>query len=201
MLRAANGQESNKGNLHTRQRAEGKPRGVTDVEPGAVASHADQNEGVQGQQIGDEDISTPRRDHVSVKQRGQRAPEHGAVLDSLNPQEEGEDKQEDSNGLVVVTTGDRTRDIPRRDAHEGCGEQSGGGRGDHFGGQEVCRERSETGETWGEEDTDVTDVDWEREGAQEVVDSTASDHQSGVQRATGDTTERMPCAWICVSLL
>jgi hypothetical protein len=27
-----------------------------------------------------------------------------------------------------------------------------------------------------------------------VVDSTAGDHQSGVQRTTGDTTERMPCA-------
>jgi hypothetical protein len=34
-----------------------------------------------------------------------------------------------------------------------------------------------------------------------MVDSTAGDHQSGVQRTTGDTTERMPCAWICVSLL
>ena len=194
VLRTANGQETDERNLHTRKRTERIPRSVADVEPGAVASHADQNEGVQGQQVRDEDVSTPRRHHVSVEQRGQCAPEHRPVLDSLDPQEKGENEQEDGNGLVVVTTGDRARNVTGCDAHEGCCEQTGGGGGDHLGGQEVCSKRGKAGAGWGEEDTNVANVDGEGEEAQDVVDDTAGDHQSGVESTTSNATEGVPCS-------
>lgn len=194
VLRTANGQETNEGNLHTRKRAECIPRSVADVEPGAVASHADQHEGVQRQQVGDEDISTPCGDHVAVEQRGQRAPEHGTLLDSLDPQVEGEDEEEDGDSLVVVATSNRTRDVTGGDTHEGCGEQASGGGGDHLGGQEVGRERGKTRESWGEEHADVTNVDGEGEGAEKVVDGTAGNHQTGVEGTTSNATKGMPCS-------
>ena len=60
VLATADGQETDEGNLHTRKRTERIPRSVADVQSRAVSSHADQDESVQGQQVGDEDVSTPR---------------------------------------------------------------------------------------------------------------------------------------------
>lgn len=60
VLATADGQEPDEGNLHTRKRTERIPRSVADIQPRAVSSHADQDESVQGQQVGDEDVSTPR---------------------------------------------------------------------------------------------------------------------------------------------
>ena len=60
VLATADRQETNKGNLHTRKRAERIPRCVANVQPRAVSSHADQDENMQRQQVGNEDVSTPR---------------------------------------------------------------------------------------------------------------------------------------------
>jgi hypothetical protein len=59
---------------------------------------------MQRQQIGDEHVTTPRRHHVSVEQCGQRSPHGRSILQTLNPEEERKNQQEDGNGLVVVTT-------------------------------------------------------------------------------------------------
>jgi len=100
------GQEADERNLHTGKRAKRIPRCIADIKPWAVPAHADQNKGMQRQQVGNEHISTPSRYHVSIEQRGQRAPEHGSILNSLDPQEEGEYKQEDGYGFVVVASSD-----------------------------------------------------------------------------------------------
>jgi hypothetical protein len=156
---------------------------------------------MQRQQVRDEHISTPCRHHVSVEQRGQRAPEHGSVLDCLDPEEKGKDQQEDSNSLVIVTSCDRTRNVTGCDAHEGCGEKTGGRGSNHLVGQKISRERGEAGEGRGEEYADVTNVDGESQEAEGVVDDAAGYHQSGVESATGDSSERMPCSYSshCVS--
>ena len=85
MLTATNGQETDEGNLHARKCAQRIPRSIADVKTRAVPPHADQHECVQRQQVGNEDITTPRRHHVSVEQRRERTPEHRPVLDRLDP--------------------------------------------------------------------------------------------------------------------
>lgn len=124
MLATPDGQETDKGNLHARQCSQSVPSGVADVQPRAETSHADQNEGMQRQQVGDEDVSTPSANHVSVEQGSQASPHNASDLDGLDPEVEGEDKQEDGNGLVIVTAGDGSRDVTGRNTHEDGGEQT-----------------------------------------------------------------------------
>jgi hypothetical protein len=124
VLATPDGQETNEWNLHAGQRSEGVPSRVADVQPGAESTHADQDEGVQRQQVCDEDVSTPCADHVSVEERSQATPHNASNLDGLDPEVEGEDQEEDGNGLVVVAAGDGTRDVARRNAHEDGGEQT-----------------------------------------------------------------------------
>ena len=88
-------------------------------------------------QVRDENISTPSGDHVPIEQGSQGSPHDRTVLDSLDPQEEGEDKQENGNGLVVVASGDGSRDITGRDAHECRSEETSRGRSGHLAGKEV----------------------------------------------------------------
>lgn len=149
---------------------------------------------MQRQQVSDEDVSTPRRHHVSVEQGRQSAPEHGSVLDRLDPQEKGKDKQEDGNGLVVVTSCDGSRNVAGRDAHEGGREQTSRGRRDHLGCQEIRGERREAREGGCQEDTYVANVDGEGESAEEVVDDTAGNHQSGVESTARHSAQRVPCS-------
>ena len=88
---ASNWEEADKGDLHARQSANGIPSRVTNVQPWAVPSHTYENKGMQREQVCDEDVAAPRRDHVSIEERGQRAPEGRAIFHRLDPQEEGED--------------------------------------------------------------------------------------------------------------
>jgi hypothetical protein len=193
VLATANGQESDERDLHTRERAERIPRAVADIESGTIATHTNQNEGVQREQIRDEDVSTPCRHHVSVKQRGHGAPKHRSILNGLDPKEEGEDQQENRNSLVVITARNRTRDVTRGNAHERGGKEPSGGRRDHLIGQKVGRERGKTRETGCKEDTDVSYVDRESEETEGVIDDAAGYHQSGVEGTASNSSERMPC--------
>lgn len=95
-------QEANERNLHASQRAQCVPSGVADIETRAVASHADQHEDVQWQQVGDEHVSTPGADHVAIEERAKSAPHDASELHSLDPEVECKDQQEDCNGLVIV---------------------------------------------------------------------------------------------------
>lgn len=196
MLATANGEETDERNLHTRKRTQSVPRSVANVQPWAVSSHTDENESVQRQQVGNEDITTPRRHHVSIEQGSAGAPEHGSVLDSLDPEVKGKDEEEDGNGLVVITSCHGSRNVTRRDAHEGGREQASGGRRDHFRGQEVCSKRSEAGEGGRKEDTDVANVNGEGNGAEEVVNDAAGNHESGVESTTSNSSQRMPCSYM-----
>jgi hypothetical protein len=125
VVTVANGQEADKGNLHTGKRSKRIPGRVADVQTRAVSAHAQQDKDVQGEQVGDEDITTPGRDHVSVEQGGKGTPHDRTLLDTLDPEIEGEDEQEDGNGLVVVTACNRTRNVTRGNAHEDGGQETG----------------------------------------------------------------------------
>lgn len=166
MLATPNGQETHKRNLHASEGAQRIPRRVANIQPGAIPAHADEHKRMQRQQIGNEHITTPRANHVPIEERTHGAPKHGAILDRLDPQEEGEDEQENSNGLVVVATGHGARNVSGRDAHEGGGEEASRRRVDHLRREQVRGQGGETGEGGREENANVADVDGEREEAQ-----------------------------------
>ena len=42
-------------------------------------------------QVGDEHISTPSRDHISIEQGAKSSPENGSYFDSLDPEVERKD--------------------------------------------------------------------------------------------------------------
>jgi len=61
---------------------------------------------------------------------------------------------------------------------------------------QVCRERSQTGETRREEHTDVADVNGHVDPLEEAPDETSGHHETGVDGATDGTSERVPCCWV-----
>lgn len=124
MFTASDGKEPDERNLHACQSTEGVPSGVADVQPGAETTHADQNERMQRQKVGDEHVSAPSADHVTVEERSEATPHDASNLDGLDPQVEGEDQQEDGNCLVVVAASDRSRDVSWSNAHEDSREQT-----------------------------------------------------------------------------
>lgn len=85
MLTTSHWQKSYKRYLHTCERSKSEPGAVAYIQTWAIASHADEYEGVQGKQVGDEYIASPCRDHVSVEERRQRSPHGRAFLDRFDP--------------------------------------------------------------------------------------------------------------------
>ena len=118
---------------------------------------------MQGDKIGDEDVTSPSRHHVAVEERCESSPHDRSVLDSLNPKEECENKQENSNGLIVVTPSHRSGDVARRYSHEACRQKTRRWRGRHFGREEIHRKSCQPRTSRGEEDADVSNVDRYRE--------------------------------------
>jgi hypothetical protein len=127
MLATPDWQEPDEWNLHAGESTKSIPRSIADVESRAIPTHADQYESVQRKQVRDEDVTTPGRNHVSVEQRGQRTPEDGSILDSLDPKEERKNQQEDSNSFIVITPSDRARNVSGSNSHESGGKKPSGG--------------------------------------------------------------------------
>ena len=196
MLAGLDGQEANEGNLHASQCSKGIPGRVRHVQPGAVAAHADEDEGVQGQKAGDEGVTSPRGNHVAVEQGAESAPQHGTQLQRLDPEVEGKDQQENGDGLVVVAAGDRPGDVAGGDAHEQGSQETGRRRRGHLIGEEVGGDGGKTRKGGCEEDADIPDIHGNREGSERVVDDAAGDHETGVEGAARDAAQRMPCAVI-----
>lgn len=125
MVAVPNRQEPDKWNLHAGQSSQGIPRIIADIQARAVPSHTDKDDNMERDKVGDEDISAPSRNHVSVGQRGQCSPHDRAILDRLNPEVEGKDKEEDCNSFIVVAACDRTGNIARDNSHKSRGEETG----------------------------------------------------------------------------
>lgn len=118
MFAGLDGQEADEGNLHAPQRSKRIPCRVADVKTSAVASHADEDESVEGEETSNKGIASPRSYHVAVEQSAQRTPQHRSKLKGLDPEVEGIDQKENSDSLVVVATSHGPRNVARRDAHE-----------------------------------------------------------------------------------
>lgn len=76
---------------------------------------------MEGNQVGDEDITTPSRDHIPIKQSSQGSPHNRTVLDRFDPKIEGKDQKEDGYRFIVVTTSYGSRNITWRYTHESGG--------------------------------------------------------------------------------
>lgn len=159
MIAVPNRQEPDKWNLHAGESPQSKPCTIADVHARAVSSHANKDEDMQRDEVGDEDISTPRRNHVSIEQRRQRTPHDRTILDCLDPEEEGEHQKENGNGFVVVAASNRTGDITRDNPHESSGEETGRGRRGHLTSQEIHRKRRQARERRCKKHTDIADID------------------------------------------
>jgi hypothetical protein len=111
MFRCADGLKPDKGDLHGGECSEGIVRTIRDVETGRVTTHEEQDKGVEGEQVCDEDVSSPCGDHVKVKEGGESSPKGTSCFEGTDPEEEGEHEQENGNGFVVVGSCHRSRDV------------------------------------------------------------------------------------------
>lgn len=59
MITVADRKEADKGNLHAGKSAQRVPGRVADVEARAVSAHAEEDKDVEGEQVCNEDVSTP----------------------------------------------------------------------------------------------------------------------------------------------
>lgn len=82
---------------------------------------------MQRDEVDDEDVATPRRDHVEVGQGSSGGPHDRACFDRLDPQEVGEEKSKDCDPFVVVRTGYGARDVSRDDGYETRSEEGSTG--------------------------------------------------------------------------
>lgn len=89
MFTGANWQETHEWNLHACQRTKSVPGAVADIHSWTESAHAHQDEYVKRDQVGDEDVSSPSRNHISVEKSAECAPECRTELQSLDPKEEG----------------------------------------------------------------------------------------------------------------
>lgn len=180
VVTVADRQETNEWNLHTAQRSESIPSGIADVEAGAITTHAKQNEDMERNEVSDKDISTPSRNHVSIEQCSQCPPHNRSILDGLDPQEEGEDKQENGNGLIIVTSSHGTGDITGSNSHECSCKKTRGWRVGHLTSQEVHGQGSQPRKAGGKKDTNVSNIDGDREESEDMVNHTTGNHQTGI---------------------
>lgn len=180
MFTRLNRQEANERNLHGGQYSEGIPSIVCDIEARAEPACYEDKQGMQRNETGDKSITTPGGNHVAVSESAKGAPENRAQFQSLDPEIEGYDEKENGNGLIIVGTGDRARDITRGDPHKGGGEKAGRRGGSHLIGQEIGSICRQTRECRGQQDTDVSNINRDSEESEDVVDDTAGDHETWV---------------------
>jgi len=117
MLRCPHGLKADERHLHRGEGTNRVPAGVGDIEPGRKAAHEDEHKGVQRDHIGNEDVSSPRCDHIEVEDGGNGAVECRTLLHGTDPGPECEHEEEDSDRLVVVGSGNGTGDIAGYNTH------------------------------------------------------------------------------------
>ena len=117
MLRCTHGLKADERHLHRGESTNRVPAGVGDIEPRRKAAHEDKHEGVERDHICNEDVSSPRRDHVEVEDGSDGAIERRTMLHGTDPAPEGEHEEEDGDGFVVIGSGDGTRDIAGYNTH------------------------------------------------------------------------------------
>lgn len=148
---------------------------------------------MQGKQTGNEGIASPGGHHVAVEEGAESSPEHRAKLQRLDPEVEGKDEQEYSNGFVVVAASHRARDVARRNPHEGGSEEASRRGRRHLICQKIGGNGSETGEARRKEDADIPDIHRDGEGSERMVYDTTGHHEARVEGASGHTAQGVPC--------
>ncbi|KAH3673948.1 hypothetical protein OGATHE_001928 [Ogataea polymorpha] len=155
-------QEANKRNLHRHQRSQGIPGAIRGVDLIVKTAHQKQNKHVQWNDVGDKHIATPSTDHVEVEHCGQSTVENRPCVDRLHPQEKGHEQQRDGNGLVIVRAGHRSGNV-------------------HCQGGDGAKR-------WSQQNTDISDVDWQTHKFQDMVDDGRSHHQTGIECSSSDSS-------------
>ncbi len=103
--------ESDKWDLHWEDQTKDEEAGVGDVQPSWVASSEAEDKDVQWHQVNDEDVTTPRGDHVEIGQSAEYRPDEMPGSQSTKPEEVGEQKCKDGDAFIVIASGNWPADI------------------------------------------------------------------------------------------
>ena len=183
--------ESNERDLHGAEKSHNEEGVVRHVDPLGEPTHQQEDEDMEGDEVDDEDVSSPGRDHVEIGQSSPGSPVNWAGLHCLDPEVVGEHEGEDSDALIVVAPRHGPADVAGHDGNEAGSEEPRALRPE-FLGQEVGGDRRQSREERSQEDTDVSDVNRDVEEAQHVMNGAGGDHQAGVDSPTYDPAQRVP---------
>lgn len=103
--------ETDKSDLHSKDGTNNVERRVSNVELVAVAASEQEGQGVQGDQVDDEHVTTPSADHVEVGQRADDGPVQRTSIHRLDPSVEGQNQRKNGDTFVIEWTGNWTRDV------------------------------------------------------------------------------------------
>ena len=81
-------------------------------------TNEDHQDHINRDDVDDEHITSPRRNHVEITQRTAGRDEQRACIDTLHPQIEGEDHSKDGNSFVIIRAAHRSRNIGRNDTNK-----------------------------------------------------------------------------------
>eukprot|EP00053_Salpingoeca_punica_P010929 m.97584 g.97584 ORF g.97584 m.97584 type:complete len:573 (+) comp15536_c0_seq2:800-2518(+) len=193
VLARVGGLEADKGDLHGEQRAKHVDGREGHVDAVVEAAHGHEGQDVQRNEVDQEDIATPGGDHVKVGHGADGRPAERAGLDSLDPEVVRVDHAEDGNGLVIIGTRHRARNVAGHNGNE-AGSHEAGAPVLQLLGDQVGDDGGERGEERGEEDADVADVHGHVDVVHEVEDERGGDHEARVDGAADDAAERVPGA-------
>ena len=183
--------ETDEGDLHGENGTQHIDSAVRHVHAVREATGEHQSKHVHRDQVDQEDVSSPWRDHVEVADGAQSCPEDRASLHCLDPEPVGVQHAEDGNSFVIVRSSHRSGDVARDDSDESRSRQTGSGVLQFLG--EV--EGYQRGQRWKQRcniDTHITNFNGNVQEVHNMVDNGCGHHQTGVDRATDDSSQGVP---------
>ena len=182
---------ANKPNLHGQQHADDIHSVVCDVETQGVASSDQQHQDIDGQEVDDENVASPCRDHVEISEGRRQRPRQRPRVHRLHEQVKREHEGENRHRLVVVGACHGAGNVARADGQQDSGHQPRApipqlrteeiGHHGGIGREEGRREHAH-----------VLDVHGEGEEAHRPVDERGRNHEARVQRAAHNAAQRVP---------
>ena len=151
---------------------------------------------VDGDDVNDKHITSPRGDHVEITQSTASRDEKRASVHRLHPQIESEDQSENGHSLIIVRSSDRTGNVRGNHAHERSGEQRGVGTTSSLEGQQITHHSRSSSENRGDENRHVAHLDGEVQHVQDLMEEIRSSHQTRIGSSPNNTTKRIPGAII-----
>mmetsp|Transcript_5600 Transcript_5600/g.8553 ORF Transcript_5600/g.8553 Transcript_5600/m.8553 type:complete len:219 (+) Transcript_5600:1768-2424(+) len=158
-----------------------------------VASADYKSQGMERDEVDEEDVATPGENHIEVRKCRSSPPENCASLNGTDPHSECEDHSKYSASLVIVGTRNRPRDVARNDRYEGSSVEART-RIPQLSGEEERGDCRHHRHKRSKHNADVTNLHSEAEGMEKMIPDRSRKHQSGIHGSTDISSERPPRA-------